>query len=914
MGALVATGTEYFAYWGKAKQDKLVGGARCHVLPYHCLDVAAVGQTLLSRHLVLLQRLSQQMQLPQQQALTWMVFLLGIHDLGKFAETFQQIRLDLRQQFWPGVPIKRTNYSIRHDTLGAMLWQQFVCEQLVTEHEAGADFVSDSMCYWLNPVFGHHGWPPSKQEPIKFHFAEQDQNAALAFVRDWQALVQPDWLQATELDAQRSWRQQQKKASWLMAGVAVLADWLGSNQDIFRYCQEPMALEEYWIEHALPKAERAVEESGVLPKQSQNQQTLGELFPVINDPTPLQQKCEELAIGEEPQLFILEDVTGAGKTEAALMLAHRLMSVGLAQGLYVGLPTMATANAMYERMSKAYRALYKDDETPSLILSHSARHLSELFQQSLLTAQPDNQQYANEENISAQCNRWLADNRKKALLADVGVGTIDQALLGIVPARHQSLRLLGLLNKVLILDEVHAYDAYTSELLKRLIEFHAALGGSVVLLSATLTKAQRQGLVQSFQHGRGIEEKVTELKSEHYPLLTHTTGDGQPGEYPLQTRDLVRRKVLVCFHHTTDEVFQAIEQAVVQGKSVCWIRNTVPDARQAWTELRESPWLDPDKLHLFHSRYALGDRINLEQQMLEYFGPKSTPELRQGRVLVATQVVEQSLDLDFDLMISDLAPIDLLIQRAGRLQRHARSEKGELLPRGEKDQRGTPRLRVLSPEWTNEPDQNWFKDSFAKAHHVYPDTLLLWRTAKILWQKGGWGMPEDARELLEFVYDSDGEIPPGLQDANLAADGENHAKRDSAQYLQMQLSSGYVASPQWDEDVRIATRLGEESRTLYLARWENKQLTPWVNKGQYPWDLSSVKANKSQLEELALVDDNDLQKAIRQLREQNKLFDEFSFIVPLIQTESIWQAKGITDNSKPVAITYNAQQGLELRY
>ena len=547
-------------------------------------------------------------------------------------------------------------------------------------------------------------------------------------------------------------------------------------------------------------------------------------------------------------------------------------------------------------------------------MSHSARHLSELFQQSLLNDQPDNQNYADEENISAQCNRWLADNRKKALLADVGVGTIDQALLGILPARHQSLRLLGLLNKVLILDEVHAYDAYTSELLKRLIEFHGALGGSVVLLSATLTKAQRQGLVRAFQQGRGTDTIDLALKKEDYPLLTHTVAKGAPKEYPLQTRELVKREVKADFRHTAEDVIHAIEQAISEGKSVCWIRNTVPDARDAWTMLSQCPWLDPNKLHLFHSRYALGDRMGIEQQMLEYFGPKSTPEQRRGRMLVATQVVEQSLDLDFDLMISDLAPIDLLIQRAGRLQRHARSVAGELLQRGEKDQRGTPRLQVLSPEMTDEPDENWFKKTFPKAHKVYPHTLILWRTAKVLGQKGGWRMPEDARELLEYVYDSEGKIPPGLGDSNLAADGETRAKRDSAQYLQMQLASGYVASPQWDEDVRIATRLGEETQPLYLARWQQGELSPWINEGKYPWDLSSMQVNKNQIAKLADINDPLLVEQLKRLRETTNLFNEYSLIVPLTESEGVWRARATTDKGKPVALAYSPDLGLELQF
>src|SRR5690606_25025277 len=185
------------------------------------------------------------------------------------------------------------------------------------------------------------------------------------------------------------------------------------------------------------------------------------------NPTPLQAYAQTVELGKVPQLFILEDVTGAGKTEAAMVLVHRLMASGLASGLYVGLPTMATANAMYKRMSESYRRLYAEQELPSLVLAHGASKLSKAFSDSVaLSTQTDDKNYENNElSASAYCNQWLADSRKKALLADVGVGTIDQALLGVLPARHQSLRLFGLTNKVLLVDEVHAFDPYMRSLL-----------------------------------------------------------------------------------------------------------------------------------------------------------------------------------------------------------------------------------------------------------------------------------------------------------------------------------------------------------------------------------------------------------------------------------------------------------------
>ncbi|HGG59142.1 MAG TPA: CRISPR-associated helicase Cas3', partial [Gammaproteobacteria bacterium] len=464
------------------------------------------------------------------------------------------------------------------------------------------------------------------------------------------------------------------------------------------------------------------------------------------------------------------------------------------------------------------------------------------------------------------------------------------------PARHQSLRLLGLIGKVLILDEVHAYDAYTSEPLKRLIGFHAALGGSVILLSATLTRKQRADLVGAFQGGTQPNPESTD-----YPLLTQANTSDILVEQAVATRASVARQVSVGLRHDEGALLEEIRAAVEAGQCICWIRNTVHDARKAWRVMQESDWLDNGQLHLFHSRYALTDRLRIEQEMLARFGKDATPEQRRGQVLIATQVVEQSLDLDFDHMISDLAPIDLLIQRAGRLHRHQRGE------------RGMPVLDVFSPQLTDKPEADWYKALFPKAHHVYPDTLVLWRTARLLAEKGGWKMPDDARDLLEPVYDDEGPIPAGLIEAKTEVDGETHAERDAGRFASLRFEGGYRGGPLWDEEARVATRLGDESRTIYLARWQDGRLTPWAREGRYSWDLSSLRVNVNQFQELAPVDDPALQQALEELRESEKLFDNSSLIVPLVEEEGAWFAKGVADKGLEVEIQYSPETGFETR-
>lgn len=193
-----------------------------------------------------------------------------------------------------------------------------------------------------------------------------------------------------------------------------------------------------------------------------------------------------------PMLAIVEDVTGSGKTEAALLLASRLMRSGLASGVFMAMPTMATANAMYGRLEVCYLSLFT--EKASLVLAHGRRDLNPDFLASVSDRNAASRQTESEETgdqASAACAAWIADDRRKAFLADVGVGAVDQAFLGVLPSRHQALRLWGLADRVLVVDEAHAYDAYMGRELERLLEFHAALGGSAIVLGDSSSRRSR---------------------------------------------------------------------------------------------------------------------------------------------------------------------------------------------------------------------------------------------------------------------------------------------------------------------------------------------------------------------------------------------------------------------------------------
>ena len=837
-----------YRYWGKARPDDETGPAY-HLLPYHCLDVAAVGFFLLSPEKPLCQRLAAQLGVEPGWLRDFFVFCLALHDMGKFSRAFQGLKTDLSPDLVKANP--RMQYTERHDTLGFSLWRENLSAQLEKTLSGNGEWLN-KIEPWLEIVTGHHGMPPKKLgDRISNYFEREDEEAACHFVWDVYNLFLSEFDHAALHD--NGLKRRLKTISWQLAGIAVLADWLGSNQEYFKYCSEPEDLAVYWRKHAFPSAQKAIQSMPAKPKASQFQ-GIRNLFPFIKQSTPLQEYAINEPLNDKPQLFILEDVTGAGKTEAALILTHRLLSAGLADGLYVALPTMATANAMYQRLGKVYRRFYESSDLPSLILAHGARELSDSFRESVLlsenqTADLNYKEGHNEQeqelSATAYCNAWLADNRKKALLADVGVGTLDQALLAVLPARHQSLRLLGLGRKVLLVDEVHAYDSYMQRLLDALLEIHARQGGSVIMLSATLPQTMRENLVAAFH--RGLGDDAPEIVSNAYPLATHAPAAGECEKH-IDTREEVKRTVVIEHLKTEEEVIEQIKEAVSKGQCVCWIRNTVKAARVTYRTLANCDWLQKDHLHLFHSRFAMIDRQRIESDTVDRFGEKSNHEYRKGQVLISTQVVEQSLDLDFDVLITDLAPIDLILQRAGRLRRHIRDGHGNRLRElNAKDQRGTPILYLFAPDPTKDANASWLKTQQKGTQAVYPHVGQLWLTAKLLlidW-KGKFSMPEDSRGLIEGVYSPEAEvaIPEILLDASMEAVAKNLTQQSMANLNALKLNKGYTrSSGDWDEESRNPTRLTEqETVSVALANFNQGQLQPYAKDVHHEWAMSVVK-------------------------------------------------------------------------
>ena len=745
-----------------------------HPLLCHMVDVATVALEIWRSVLSSKQRSAFAVGLGfgenQEVAGSWCTFVTGLHDLGKASPAFQlgkeQIRQEVRERLRSAGLSSGLNYRARrapHGTITAAILPH------ILEQEFG---LQGTLAQRLGVVAGgHHGILPTSR-------AITDVGAGAKGRSDWDAhrrtlaeeLADVIGLSRSVLPCRLD-----NATAMMLAGFISVADWIGSNVDFFPCCipQDTVAYADY----AHVQAKSALNALGWLAYPIPGAVKLfTDLFPSISVPNDLQRSVESVAAAlTEPSMVIVESPMGEGKTEAAIYLAdHWAANVGQV-GHYFALPTQATSNQMFGRVRDFLRNRYGGEQV-QLQLLHGHASLSAEFE--ALRHHGDavpKPQYSGVDDDGVEhavvASEWFT-YRKRGLLSPFGVGTIDQALLAVLRTRHVFVRLFGLAHKTVIVDEVHAYDAYMTTLLERLLEWLAALGTSVVLLSATLPRSRREQLLAAYAQGVGAEPQMPCQTA--YPRVSWVSRSAGPDARTVKVSARGRKEVLLEWtdgllpdEDTTEFLLgQLLQSALARGGCAAVICNTVRRAQEVYRALKPhfrgvcedgAPELD-----LLHSRYPFGDREMREQRSLARYGKPGDPTVRRPRrgILVATQIIEQSLDLDFDLMVSDMAPADLLLQRVGRLHRHERER-----PQGLEN----PRLLICNPNTAAEAPR--FDPGTAA---VYDEHILL-RSWLALRQLGMVRVPDDVEAIIEAVYD-DNRGPDGLPEA--IAEAWNHTREE----------------------------------------------------------------------------------------------------------------------------------------
>lgn len=711
-----------------------------HPLLWHLLDTAAVAELLWKDCLSFSFKssLAAEFQLSLEGTGKLLTFWAALHDIGKAGPEFQKKnsrrRLVLEGR---GFNFPQSHYKVPgfHGMATTLILQRI----FTMDPNEKANLPAEFGWNLADTLGGHHGEFPNNQilnQPglKKYHVGD----AAWQNLQDEIYAQLHQFLEVPVPGVYPDGHSVSNSLFVLLAGLTTTADWIASNEAFFPFLKADMPLQEYYA-MAQKQAKTALTTLGWYGWKSTGEPVSFEtLFPTFS-PNPIQQTVIRAGVElESPFLMILEAPTGSGKTEAALYLADTILQREQKSGLYVAMPTQATSNQMHHRTAKFLAYRYSEDNL-NLQLVHGAALLAD--QQGFAPTNVWGEERADFSNIQAQS--WFLP-RKKTLLAPFGVGTVDQTFLSVLKSKHFFLRLFGLSHKVLIFDEVHAYDVYMTQIFKTLLHWLRAVGTSVIILTATLPPTTRRELLQAY----GAES----LPADEVPfprLSLCSKGSVQV----IQAGDVPSRTIqLEWMDPEAVGIAAALAEKLAGGGCAAVICNRVRRAQEVYDAVRAEFQDGETEVILFHARFPHCWRQAIEQKVLAQFG-KDAPNRPRRAIVIATQVIEQSLDLDFDLMVTDLAPVDLLIQRIGRLHRHQDQANPPHRPAGLA--RATCILCAPAFDPAAQPE-------FGPDQWIY-DPYLLYRTQAVLGARSALSLPGETDQLIQAVYSL--ERSPSFQDS-----------------------------------------------------------------------------------------------------------------------------------------------------
>lgn len=768
--------------WAKYDAQKMTG-SNWYPLYAHLEDTAEVARRLYDTWLSTSQRALLADSLGGERLAKGLSVWLGAaHDVGKatsaFAMKSEECRSRMQRQgfhfpFPDPSPADQRQYP--HGFAGQLAVESFLADKAEGKRAFRAAH------RFAEIVGGHHGvFPTEDRAPYSFAHEEDPcwgrvRNDLLRRADGLAELDENDW--HLILDARIS-----EPVQAILTGFLIVCDWIASNQFYFPF-DDPRNPSE--------RAEDALRRLRFGDHwQARGLSDIADYFSTrfgIDEPRSVQRAAAELVSSlQEPALLLVEAPTGEGKTELAFAAAEIFAERFGLHGAMVALPTRATANAMFGRTLEWLSSGAASRREVSASLAHSKAQFDERYQGLFRAVSADevsrgtrcihDESLTESERYEAVvANQWFS-GRKRSGFADFVVGTIDQLLFMTLKAKHLVLRHLANSGKVVIVDEIHAADDFMNTYLLRALEWLGAYGVPVIALSATLPPAQRRALLQAYRRGTiqgGRSSKYEEdvesdaqiaafVDTEAYPLLT-VIGAEQAAQIAPEASP--RRIEYLLEEVEDDRLVEAVLREARDGGCIAVVCNTVRRAQKVFEALKIR---DEGPVKLFHSRFTTESRNEREQALIEQLGRGSA--LRPQRlIVVATQVVESSLDVDFDLMFTDIAPIDLLIQRIGRVHRHERA------PEERPASMRMPRVIITGgAHLLSGAEMPEFDSGVTR---VYGESKLL-RTAAALRRtaarvgRSGLRVPEDVPQLIRDAYREELDSFVGWETRQIAADRE----------------------------------------------------------------------------------------------------------------------------------------------
>lgn len=711
--------------WGKAGH----GSAEQHTaLPVHLMAVSACFGELVrepTAQRTLCHAWGVDIATFNARVLPWLVFIAALHDLGKALPGFQRKRQDVVAWIQAGgtsstAPLPADETGFDHSVRGGLLLMTLVFRALANSDQRpdlAVPLVQDASSRrtiegLMKAAFAHHGHHPNGQST-----AEASANPLRR--SEWGA-VQPKIMPTVVhlVDVVRDVfggldgaplppPRHPVACAHLFAGAVALSDWIGSNEGLFPFIdcltfgrdfqnshqwstlfrhQQTVARDhlvkigqldvltrsDVGLASQNPRHDLSALESAVMGAHAMRpvQKAAQEAARACASNARIVKSAPDPRHGVPPAcgLLIVEAPMGVGKTEAALLAAGEFMSAGLCSGIAFGLPAQASANMVFKRLTPLARRVFRIQE-PNLA------HGQASFARERLTLTGEE---TGQESV-AHLDEWITDDNKKAFLAPLCAATVDQMELSAMHSKHGFIRFASLSKQAVIIDEVHAYDAYMQRILQTLLRLLASAGTPVILLSATLPDAIRRSLLEAYADGAGWALGEFDVPVDAYPLVIALSPPQQVQlDLPVVPSLTIppwcgpQRKVYFRMI-LNDRVAQRVVELAHGGQCVAVLCNTVKSAKQRLVDLQA---IDPDlNVTLLHSRLRIADRIRIQERIEAFAGVTSTLDDRRGRVIVATQVLEQFIDIDVDAMFTEPAPIDLMLHRMGRQHRHERAHR-----------------------------------------------------------------------------------------------------------------------------------------------------------------------------------------------------------------------------------------------